>query len=291
MATTITRTPWIDDDGSGTTGTVLNNAIKTELYDQIDAALATSEGDTEFINVAAAPFDNVPLSATKRVHYLNVPITATVTGCANGKPGDILIVSNATGDPTRIVTLPHQSTASAAANRFTNFATSGPTPLCGSSGVVGGVATYLYDSFFTMWRLVSHEQGGWITAPFSAANFTANSGTWTVEAADVVSCRYRLTGRTLTLNVLIQNTSTTGAPYNLQIGNGAWGGFTIPDGGVPGFYSSRSSRCAETAGGPNVDAQFNGFTNLLYFVKTTLAAWAVATNTLLVMGQITVEVN
>jgi len=36
----ITRTAWTDDDGTGTTGTVLNNAVKTELYDQIDAALA-----------------------------------------------------------------------------------------------------------------------------------------------------------------------------------------------------------------------------------------------------------
>lgn len=30
----------VDDDGSGTTGTVINNAWKTQLYDQIDAALA-----------------------------------------------------------------------------------------------------------------------------------------------------------------------------------------------------------------------------------------------------------
>lgn len=36
----ITRTAWTDDDGSGTTGTVLNNAVKTELYNQIDAAIA-----------------------------------------------------------------------------------------------------------------------------------------------------------------------------------------------------------------------------------------------------------
>lgn len=32
----ITRTPIIDDDGSGTTGTVIDAAWKTELYDQID---------------------------------------------------------------------------------------------------------------------------------------------------------------------------------------------------------------------------------------------------------------
>jgi len=40
MPVTITRTPWIDDDGTGTTGTILNNAAKTQLYDQIDGALA-----------------------------------------------------------------------------------------------------------------------------------------------------------------------------------------------------------------------------------------------------------
>jgi len=34
----ITRTPMVDDDGSGTTGTVINNAWKQELYDQIDAS-------------------------------------------------------------------------------------------------------------------------------------------------------------------------------------------------------------------------------------------------------------
>jgi hypothetical protein len=36
----ITRTAMIDDDGSGTTGTILNNAWKQELYGQIDAAFA-----------------------------------------------------------------------------------------------------------------------------------------------------------------------------------------------------------------------------------------------------------
>jgi hypothetical protein len=33
----ITRTPWIDDDGTGTTGTVINNAEKQAIYNQIDA--------------------------------------------------------------------------------------------------------------------------------------------------------------------------------------------------------------------------------------------------------------
>jgi len=33
----ITRTAMIDDDGSGTTGTIINNAWKQEFYGQIDA--------------------------------------------------------------------------------------------------------------------------------------------------------------------------------------------------------------------------------------------------------------
>src|SRR4029434_10334756 len=35
----ITRTAMVDDDGSGTTGTIINNAWKTEFYNQIDAAV------------------------------------------------------------------------------------------------------------------------------------------------------------------------------------------------------------------------------------------------------------
>jgi hypothetical protein len=35
---TITRTAMVDDDGTGTTGTIINNAWKTEFYNQIDAA-------------------------------------------------------------------------------------------------------------------------------------------------------------------------------------------------------------------------------------------------------------
>ena len=47
----ITRTAIIDDDGSGTTGTVIDNAWKQEFYNQIDA-------------LAAGPWTNIPFDAT-----------------------------------------------------------------------------------------------------------------------------------------------------------------------------------------------------------------------------------
>lgn len=40
MAVTIVRDADIDDDGSGTTGTIHNNAWKSQIYDRIDTALA-----------------------------------------------------------------------------------------------------------------------------------------------------------------------------------------------------------------------------------------------------------
>jgi len=38
----IQRTPLVDDDGTGETGTPFNNAWQTQLYDAMDAALATA---------------------------------------------------------------------------------------------------------------------------------------------------------------------------------------------------------------------------------------------------------
>jgi hypothetical protein len=46
MSTTITRTPMIDDDGSGLTGTIIDNPWKTELYNQIDGMAATLDANT-----------------------------------------------------------------------------------------------------------------------------------------------------------------------------------------------------------------------------------------------------
>ena len=43
--TVISRATWVDDDGSGTTGTVINNArLQGDVYDKIDALYTSSPG-------------------------------------------------------------------------------------------------------------------------------------------------------------------------------------------------------------------------------------------------------
>ena len=63
----ITRTAMIDDDGSGTTGTILNNAWKQELYTQIDAADLA----------AAGVWQQVPFNALNFINFTVTPAQVT----------------------------------------------------------------------------------------------------------------------------------------------------------------------------------------------------------------------
>lgn len=74
----ITRTPIIDDNGTGTTGTIINNAWKQELYNQIDAfapqasvlvkqSATTPNTATGFVNVVSATIPALALTDTLRV--------------------------------------------------------------------------------------------------------------------------------------------------------------------------------------------------------------------------------
>jgi hypothetical protein len=233
----ITRTAWIDDDGSGTTGTVINNAEKTLLYDQIDAALVTTE-------TGAAP-SMITVATTGTINTLPLPpgrgdltvlminaAPATINGIAAGLNGQRLTVLVQNG----AVSLSHLSaSAGSTAQRLLNFAASAATPLAATVGAGTAAAEYVYDgNYAQLWRMVAHEQGAWITPPFSAANFSGYTGgaVWTVAAGNVTALRYRLSGRSLTLTYALASTTVSGtATSTLAIQNGAFGGFTL----LPGF--------------------------------------------------------
>lgn len=148
----------------------------------------------------------------------------TITGVAAGFDGQLLtiVTINSAGQ----VDLPHNSVSSSAANRFVNFATSGNTSLSAAANL-GGSATYQYSTTDAIWRLIQHEQGGWITPTFAGGSYTGSSNTWTVAAGDVTTQAYMLRGHTLTVAFSLVTTSITGGTIlTLQIGNAAWGGFT-----------------------------------------------------------------
>jgi hypothetical protein len=283
----ITRTPMVDDDGTGTTGTIINNAWKQEFYNQIDAAVATQGDETEFLLIGSGgTYHNYALSATKRIHCIACVGSSDVTfsGFANGRAGDRLIISNAFGDTSRNVWLLNNNSGSTANNRLMNFATSGPTPLAGTAFAVGGIAVYINDSQQNAWRLVSHEQGGWITPVYSAAGFTGSAATWTVEAGDMTTLRYVLRGRSLTVAYALSATAVSGATPELRIGNSMYGSFT-----------AASSIYAPAALGFNAGTRSPSHitSNATYLAlkKVDDSSWAADVGSSYFYGQITFDVN
>lgn len=91
----ITRTPIVNDDGTLTTGTVLNTAWKDELYDQIDAAIGAAVPSTP-ISVANGGTGATTLTA-KGVVFGNGTSAVGIT--AVGTAGDVLTSGGAGVSP------------------------------------------------------------------------------------------------------------------------------------------------------------------------------------------------
>ncbi len=98
---------------------------------------------------------------------MNNATSATIRGLAAGSPGQkVTIVSIGAGN----VLFAHQNAGSVAGNRLINTVTSIDTPLLAGKGY----ATYEYDSTTARWRLVDHDQGGFVTYTVTWTGFVAN---------------------------------------------------------------------------------------------------------------------
>lgn len=263
----------VDDSGDNTTGTLWNKAAVDSLMDAVDVLVETVPG---------------PRSDTGTVHnwapglfgdtftQWNGAADLTVTGLAGGIAGRRWTFCNI---GTKVASFPHQSGASAGGNLFYNSATSGATPVG-----PGGSATWIYHG--STWVLVAHEQGGWITPVFSGSSYGANAASgWTVDAGDVQTMRYRLSGRTVQLAYMIGPASIANSPTQLYLNNTAWGGFTPTTNMVmPVPYAFDGALSAALL------QVFTGNVNLV-LVKSSGAAWTNTTNGAYHQGIATFEVT
>jgi hypothetical protein len=85
----ITRTAIIDDDGTGTTGTVLNAAWKTELYDQIDGIQAAGTWTPTDASGAALTFGSPSGTYKKIGPVVFVQFALTYPATANGAAASV----------------------------------------------------------------------------------------------------------------------------------------------------------------------------------------------------------
>lgn len=282
-APTITRTAIVDDDGTLTTGTVINNAWKTELYGQIDAVIAAEDTAVRagIVQTTTSTGTQNDFALTSQASLLrcNNASLLTLTGLTGGADGQRLtIVSIGAGQ----VDLSHQAAGSTAGNRLINFATSAVTSLAAGSGV----AVLVYDATTARWRLVAHEQGAFITPTFAAGNFTANGAmTWTVDAGDVTTYAYMLRGRTLFVEFDIQ-TTTVGGTLNSLLNVAIPAGYTLAKQQFSAAVWANNNGTPTTGliGGPAA-------ATVLGINKSDLTNWAAATNNTRVASSICVEVS
>lgn len=203
----------------------------------------------------------------------------TLTGITAGVDGDLLqIVSVGAGN----VLLAHQNASSTAANRLQNMATSGNTPLATGKGT----ATYVYDGTSAYWRLLTHDQGAWITPTFTAGDYTATGGgSWTVASGDVITYAYLLRGKTLSVNYKIVTTTvaTTASSLDIKIPGGFTSNQTLQD----NFVGNDNA----AALGVKLRGIAIGGTKIVHNSTITGSGWNAATDTTEVDGTITFEVQ
>lgn len=281
----ITRTAIVDDDGSLTTGTIWNNAYKQEVYDQIDAAIAadavTHPASTAPTTTGTITAEPIPTGTGVLATYHNNATLKTIQGMVAGIHGQLWVhYSKGAGQ----VDFAHLHASGTALGKCKNFATSGNTPLAAGSGV----AIYQYDATagVTQWKLVTHEQGAWITPTFAAGNFTGNgSMTWTVDSGDVITMRYMLRGRTLTVGFVLNTTTVGGTPNTtLNIGNGQWGGFTAAS-----FIYTPVALLADN--GIAASARFTPSSTVLLVQRADLANFTASTNNTSLYGETVFDVT
>jgi hypothetical protein len=247
------------------------------------ASADPSFGEIPQTTTSTGTVNDFALTAGAAVLRCNNASLLTITGITAGFDCQrLVIVSVGAGQ----VDLSHQAAGSTAANRLINFATSAATSL--AAGV--GTAEFEYDATTARWRLITHEQGAWITPTYAGGNYTASgSQTWTVDSGDIAAQKYWLRGRSLLISFALDSTSVGGTPStDLKIGNGAWGGFSAASQANAPLAFIVDAGVTVTAFGM---MQISAAGTALRLLKSAFANWGAATNTTQVYGQITIEVT
>jgi hypothetical protein len=249
---------------------VLKDALNNTVWTADNIVPPTAlRGVVQTITLTGLQHD-VPV-APGLVTFLSCNNTAplTIDGFAGGTPGQILILRAGSAAPVYLNTGGGGS-GSQTQNQLSNWLYSGPTPLAS----VSGTATYIYSG--ANWVLIAHEQGQWLSVPYSAANFVSQDGsgnplgTWTVTAGNVTAQQYYLRGTTLLMTATIAGSTVAGSPIYLVMGGWpySWsaGPFPAPAVRSPG---------AVQYGIAVVSAQ--SAQNYLRIARDDVAAWASGT--------------
>jgi hypothetical protein len=261
MAVTIVRTPIIDDDKTGTTGTSLDNAWKQQLYDQIDGAL----GQVPSVPIADASLS--PNVALKNIDNGFVPQTLGASTTIRGNGGALYLT-----DPAAALdkknwrffstgpVLYLQGLNDAINNSDAGIAITRNGPLSLFYGQLAFPA--LQNPSADPNTLDDYEEGTWTAIDASGAGLvlTANNGVY-VKNGQIVTVGVSISFPTTANGALAQ---IGGLPFPIKVGGGnSWGagiGYTTL-GQTPcviGIENTTTFQTYTTSGGQIPNSSWSG---------------------------------
>lgn len=204
----LARRTLVDDDGSGTTGTIIDNAEYQALQAVVDARWS------EVSVTTTGTINNLSFSEADHLRMNNAAesvVTGLVAPASPSKPGKRLIVSSVGAAD---VVLNDEAAGSTAANRIT---TGCGQPIYLQPG--SGRALLVYDAVSQRWKVVSHEQGAVITWN---PTWTTLSGTAPALGNGTLTGFFYRSGRQIDFQIWLTGGTTT------TWGNGGILQFSLP---------------------------------------------------------------
>ena len=98
------------------------------------------------------------------------------------------------------------------------------------------------EQFVSLLQGYLRSLGRWTDVAYTAANFMANGGTWTVGRNDQVTYQYKVQNQTMNLNAYLDTTTVVGTPSLLYL--------AIPG----GYVAARTVQCSVPFFDNGVDA-------------------------------------
>lgn len=260
----IERIPFVDDDGTGNTGTAIDAAWLDEKYDLIDQAIGLEQTTT-----ATGNQDNFDLNGEFTILRCTgaAPVFRGFLVKSAAPTPDCKVLIQCLGSTSAKVA--HQDANSTAANRIITPSTSGQIV-----GVDGSILLF-YDGTTDRWRYVTCDPGGWLT--YGATTTTAG---W--AATPTKNVFYRQRGKTVAVTFHITGTSDADTTT-----------FTIPFTSVNGGFVQPVALGLTVDNGSTIAAGAASLANnsaTVTLLRSAAAAWTTS-GTKTVAGQFTAEIT
>lgn len=255
------------------------------IGDQI-AATITAKTLTD-VEAATEPIEQTT-TATGSQNNFSLSASNTILRCTGASPsftGFSVAGSAPTGGDRVLIICLGTSVHVAHANASSTDENRVNTPsLAGQIVGVDGMMLLVYDDTTNRWRETLLDPGAWITPTYTGGDYTASSGTWTVDSGDVITLKYQQIGRALQVIFNLQTTSVSATPFALRFNAFGYtltsalaGSFVYFEGGVWGVGSLLVAAAATTF---TLAKDGGGSTN-----------WTTETNAKMVEGSCVVEIN